>query len=153
MSIGLGGPSAAIEIQSSPTSIFAPRLQGLEHGRQMPGHDPGHRGRAACDDGRQQQRGRFDAVGNDAIGRRAELLHAFDAQGRRAQSFDASAQAAEKIAQVDDLRLDGRAGEDRGSLGPHGRTEDVGRPGHGGTLRPGQVDRSRPTSRRQRATT
>ena len=57
--------------------------------------------------------------------------------------------AIEEMAQVDDLRLDGRAADDRRAPGQHGGAQDVGRAGHRGAAGP---DRSivAPISRRAR---
>ena len=67
----------------------------------------------------------------------AKLIDALDAEGRRAEPFDPR-QTDEEVAQVDDLRLDGRAVDDCDALGEHGGAEDVGRAGDGGAVGAGR---------------
>ena len=97
-------------ICSLPTAFDrgAPRARWklVQHRGEMLRHDAGDGGRAAGDGGRHQQRGRLDAVGNQAMRGAAELIDALDADRRRSQSFDLRAQGNEEIAQIDDFRLD-----------------------------------------------
>ncbi len=115
-------------------------LELAEHRGEMPRHDVGDGGRAAGDRGRHQQRGRLDAVGDQSMRGAAELIDTPDVDHRRSQSFDLRPQRKEEIAQVDDLRLDGRAANDGDAPGEHRGAEDVGRAGHGRTTGAGKVD-------------
>ncbi len=106
----------------------------------MPRYDSRHRHVAAGDRAGHQQRGRFDAVGNQPPSAAAKLLDAVDFQDRRAESHDSRPQCIQHRAKIDDLRLLSGVAYDRPAAGEHRRREDIGRARNGRAVRAEQVD-------------
>jgi hypothetical protein len=112
-----------------------------QHGVEVFRHDSGDGHGTSRRGGRQQQRGRFDAIGHHAVGGAAHLIDAPDAKRRRPQARDARPYPIEKPAQVDDLRLH-RGAEDGGlAFGQDGGAHHVRRAGDRGTPRTTERDR------------
>ena len=114
-----------------------------QHRAEMFRHHADDRGRAAGDGRRDQQRGGLDAVGNEPVRCAAELIDALDVDRGRSQPLDARPQRDEESAEIDDLRLDGRAADRGRAAGKHGGAHHVGGAGHRGTVGAGKVDARR----------
>src|ERR1700693_5821723 len=107
---------------------------------QLQHHGPEIRGRDVFEDclaaGGRNREGvgtRLDVVGDDAMGRTAELGHALDLQHIGANSVDLSAHLAEEHRQVDDMRLTGGVvdgGKAVGGSGGHHQVLSAGNSRH-----------------------
>ena len=85
--------------------LGARRAQLGDHGVEVLGQAVAHEHVAARDRGRDQQRPRLDAIGDDGVLDRVQLVDALDRDERRARAADPRAHLVEHARQLLDLRL------------------------------------------------
>ena len=130
------------DTRSPAASISAPHSANrVKTACKCSGAGPQCRGLAAADRRGQQQGGRFDAVGDDAMHGAGERVNATHFDCRSPQARDARPHRAEETAEVNDFRFAGGGEDLRGAAGQGGGTEDVGRAGDRRAARAGKIDR------------
>ena len=129
-----------LDLRRSDLETGARLQQLVEKGRQVIGTQAAHRDLRIGDQPRDDERTRFDAIGNDAVTYAAEFVNAVDHETVRTDSVDPRPHRDETPREIVDFGFDRRA-FDHGSTARERRGhQHVGRPCHRWAERRTQVD-------------